>query len=75
MNDDRIPPARQIGDKYGVGALEVSGDPATIPLPDPRRADDIRAAVRSKGRNHRKRFVTRIVVIEGERYLRVWRIE
>ena len=77
MNGESIPPARQVRDKYGVGALVKFGDPATIPLP-PRHyaeADRIRAAVRSKARNHGKRFVTRIVVIEGEKFLRIWRIE
>lgn len=53
------------------------GDPVTIPLPARyfAEADRIRAAVRSKGRHQGKRFTTRLVTIDGEKHLRIWRIE
>jgi hypothetical protein len=75
MKSQGIPLPRQVRDKYGVGAMPKFGDPVTIPLPNPSKADYIRAAIRSKGRYQRKKFVTRLVTIEGKRALRVWRIE
>lgn len=77
MNPPQIPPPRQVRDKYGVGALVKFGDPVTIPLPARyfAEADRIRAAVRSKGRHQGKRFTTRLVTIDGEKHLRIWRIE
>ena len=74
--ENNIPLPTNWREKTGVtSALRALGVGQSVVLPFPRRRSSLAGIISNTGKQIGARFTTRTITIDGEKKIRVWRVE